>query len=160
MKLNEIIKNNKILIIIILIFIYHYLIQNDLEKRFSQVYFEYTNIKRPTKKCEKNTKNLNCVGMPSGHAESVTILSSLLYLYKFIPLWLCLLVIFVFSIQRIIKNKHSIDQVLMGIIIGLFYVFIYKKLNLSIYAFIIVLLIGFTLLLLTYYKLNNQISMK
>jgi membrane-associated phospholipid phosphatase len=151
MKLNEL----QIISIIILISIYHYYVQNDLEKNFFRCYIDYNSIKRPLATCNKfkNSPRLICVGMPSGHAETITILSSLLYLYKFIPLWLCLLLIFIFSIQRVIINMHTLIQIIFGIIFGLFYVFIYKYFNLSVYAFLIVFSIG--ILLYNICKISN-----
>jgi membrane-associated phospholipid phosphatase len=143
MKLN----NFQVISIILLISIYHYYIQNNLEKNFSKHYFEYYDIKRPLNMCNKfhNSQPLICVGMPSGHAETITIFASLLYLYKFISLWVCLILIFIFSIQRFISNMHTIIQIIFGIIFGLFYVFLYKHFNLSIYSFLIVLSIGLLL---------------
>jgi hypoxanthine phosphoribosyltransferase len=159
MLLNK--KNNMLTIIsvIFFIFLYHYFIQNGLEKIFNETYFNYELIKRPLEKCSKylNGQNLFCVGMPSGHAESVTIVSSLLYFYKFIPLWLCLLLIFIFSIQRIISNMHTLIQVITGISIGFIYFNIYKFFNLSIYSLLIVFSIGFILSLLVVYKLNKEV---
>ena len=151
MILNE--QTNKkcmIFIIIILIAGYHYSIQNDLEKLFFKCHFDYNNIKRPLKICSKEQqrkKPTMCIGMPSGHAETITIFSSLLYLYKFIPLWISLLLIFIFSIQRYISNMHSIIQIVTGILFGLSYVFIYKHFNLDIRSFLIVIFIGMSLYL-------------
>ena len=152
MKLNDL---TNIFIIIILIAFYHYFIQNDLEKYFFKCHFDYDRIKRPLKICSKDDKYTNpiiCVGMPSGHAETITVLASLLYLYKFIPLWLSLLLIFIFSIQRYITNMHSISQIIAGIAIGLIYVSIYKYFNLSILSFLIVVFIGILLYSSCFYK--------
>jgi hypothetical protein len=143
MKLN----NYQIISIIILISIYHYYIQNNLEKNFFRCYIEYNSIKRPLNMCNTFQKKTNmiCLGMPSGHSEIITILASLLYLYNFIPLWLCLILIFIFSIQRLVTNMHTMIQIIAGIIFGLLYVFIYKHFNLSVNAFLIVLSIGIIL---------------
>jgi len=151
MKLNEL-SNNKfmIFIIIILIACYHYLIQNDLEKYFFKCHFDYNSIKRPLKICSKDREHkepIMCTGMPSGHAETITIFASLLYLYKFIPLWLSILLIFIFSIQRYISHMHSIIQIVAGITFGLSYAFIYKYFNLSILSFLMILGIGIALYL-------------
>jgi hypothetical protein len=133
-----------LLIILFFIYIYHNLIQNRLEKMFFKRYFNTDLIKRPLNKCiYKNS--MNCMGMPSGHSETITILGCLLYFYNIIPLWLCLFIIFIISFQRVISNMHSIIQVLLGIIIGYFYALLYKQMNLSIYSFFIVLYIGFIL---------------
>ena len=148
-----------IFFIIIIIFFYHYFIHNGLEKIFCETYFDYNYIKRPLDKCSSNLngQKLGCIGMPSGHAETVTIFSLLLYFYKFIPLWLSLLLIFIFSIQRIISNMHTLIQVLMGIIVGYMYFNIYKFFNLSIYSLLIVFIIGFILSFLVVNKLNKEL---
>jgi len=145
MKLND---SKNIFIYIVLIAFYHFSIQNPLEKYFFKCHFDYFNIKRPLKICTNEYKHVNpivCVGMPSGHAETITIIISLLYLYKFIPLWLSLLVIFLIYIQRYTSNMHSISQIVAGILVGLFYVFIYKHFNLSILSFLIIFGIGIAL---------------
>jgi len=130
-----------LLIIIFLICIYHYFIQNRLEKIFCKKYLNRELINRPLKKCNfKNTNN--CIGMPSAHAETITIFGFLLYFYQIIPLWLCLFIILIFSIQRVAFNMHSIIQVCIGILIGYFYAVLYKKFNLSLLSFFIVLTIG------------------
>ena len=151
MKLNEL-SNNKFMIFVIIVVItsYHYLIQNYLEKYFFKCNFDYNNIKRPLKICSKERereKPTMCIGMPSGHVETITIFSSLLYLYKFIPLWISILLIFIISMQRYITNMHSIIQIMTGIIFGLSYVFIYKHFNLSILSFIIIIFTGISLYL-------------
>ena len=97
MKLIKNFKNNIFIIFIILfIFSYHFYIQNGLEKTFSETYFHYETVKRPSNTYNNNelNKGLDCIGMPSGHAESATLISILLYYYKFIPLWICILLIF------------------------------------------------------------------
>ena len=151
MKLNDL-SNQNFMIFVIILFItsYHYLIQNDLEKYFFKCHFDYNSIKRPLQMCSKDQerkKPTMCVGMPSGHTETITIFSTLLYLYKFIPLWISILLIFIFSIQRYISNMHSIIQILAGITFGLCYVFIYKHFNLSILSFLITIFIGISLYL-------------
>lgn len=162
------IKNKYYLIFVIaIICLYHYIVQNSLEKMLSYTYFNYDNIKRPLTSCVNDSKekliniitktHQNCVGMPSGHAETVTILSSLLYFYEFIPLWLCLLLIFCVSIQRIISNMHTFIQVITGILIGYIYFNIYILYNLSVYSILLVLCIGLIILLLIIYKLELQI---
>jgi membrane-associated phospholipid phosphatase len=149
MKLNDL-SNNKFMIFVIIVVItsYHYLIQNYLEKYFFKRHFDYNSIKRPLKICSKEQereKPTMCIGMPSGHVETITIFTSLLYLYKFIPLWISILLIFIISIQRYISNMHSIIQIMTGILLGLSYVFIYKYFNLSIISFLIIIFIGMTL---------------
>ena len=145
MKLN---KDFNIVVLIIFVCLYHYSIQNDLEKNFSEIYFNYDEIKRPLIRCS-NGRTFECIGMPSGHAETVTLLSSLLYLYDFIPLWLCLTLIIGVSGQRITSNMHTILQVLVGIFLGYMYALLYYSFNFSLYSVLIVLSIGSILALLS-----------
>jgi hypoxanthine phosphoribosyltransferase len=158
MKLNT--KNNVIIItIILLLSSYHFFIHNGLEKLFSQTYFDYNDIRRPLAICDKeiNCTKLYCTGMPSGHAEGSSVLSFLLYFYKIIPLWVCLTIICITSAQRVITYKHTIFQILVGFILGFIYAIVYKKLNLSIYGFLIVFSIGLILTLLNIYKIDQQV---
>ena len=153
MKLN---KDFNIVVLIILISLYHGTLQNDLEKNFSETYFNYDEIKRPLIRCSDylDGRTFECIGMPSGHAETVTLLSSLLYLYDFIPLWLCLTLILIFSGQRITSNMHTIPQVLTGISFGYLYALLYRHFNFSVYSFLIVLSIGSILALLSIYHVG------
>jgi len=95
--------------------------------------------------------------MPSGHAETSTLFFILLYFYKLIPLSIALLLITIFSIQRVVTNKHTTFQVIIGIILGTVYASIYKFFDLSITGFIIILIIGLILTLLTIYKIDKQV---
>jgi 4-amino-4-deoxy-L-arabinose transferase-like glycosyltransferase len=134
---------------LIVIFTYH-IIQNDIEKQFSLTYFGYNNIKRPLS--DDTMYTYQDLGMPSGHAEISTIISCILYYYKFISLWLCILLIFIFSAQRVIRNRHEVNQVIVGIICGLIYSYIYISNNLSLLSFGIVMLIGLLLMKAIVYK--------
>ena len=148
----------KILVIIFIIFLYHYYIHNGLEKQFSQNYLHY-DIKRPLNNCKNNLFNsLSCIGMPSGHAETSTIIFSLLYFYKFISLPICVLFIFLFSIQRVISSMHTVGQVIAGIVLGIFYSQIYSITNMSTSSFLLVFVIGITLAILIVNKLNNKLE--
>lgn len=152
MKLNIL-----ILCIIILFSIYHYFIHNGLEKTFSQTYFPYNLVKRPLSNCINNSSKLGCIGMPSGHAETSSVFFFLLYFYKCIPLWICLLFISTICLQRIVTNMHTISQVIVGSILGFIYALIYKRFNLSFLGFLIVFSIGFTLVLLSIFKIDQQV---
>jgi hypoxanthine phosphoribosyltransferase len=155
MKLTSL-KNIQLFIFIILISMYHFYIHNNLEKIFSQSYFEYDTIKRPLSKCRSsdNSSLLGCIGMPSGHAETSSVFSFLLYFYKIIPLWVCLLIICIVSTQRIISYKHTLTQVIVGATLGFIYAVIYKKFTLG---FIIVLTIGLLLTFLSVYQIDRQV---
>jgi hypothetical protein len=143
MKLTNL-QNIKFFVLIILLTSYHFFIHNNLEKTFSQAYFDYDLVKRPLSKCRSsdNSSRLKCIGMPSRHTEISAVFSFLLYFYKIIPLWVCLLIIFITGLQRVITHMHTISQVVVGAILGFIYAFIYKKFTLG---FIIVFVIGLLL---------------
>lgn len=161
MKLNTKFTQSNIIILITIILLssYHYFIHNGLEKTFSQTYFEYDDIRRPLELCDKeiNCPRLFCTGMPSGHAETITVFCLLLCLYNFIPLWLSIVIIIIVDFQRIISNKHTIIQVLIGSLLGIIYANIYKFFNLSIYGFLLVFSIGFILTFLSIYKIDQKV---
>ena len=137
------------------IIIYHF-IHNNIEKMFCSAYFKYNNIKRPLIKCKNIPfETINCIGMPSGHAETITILAMLLLKEKYISLENAILLIIIFSLQRILSNMHTFNQVIIGIMLGLFYSFIY---NLSSNSFIIILFIGFMLSYLIIMKIDSTIK--
>ena len=151
-------KKINIMLIIFIVCLYHYYIQNGLEKQFSQNYLHY-DTKRPLKNCEnKLYSSVSCIGMPSGHAETSTILFSLLYIYNFISLPICILFIFLFSIQRVISSMHTVGQVIAGIILGLVYSQIYSITNMSIFSFLFVFIIGIILAILIVNKINSKIE--
>lgn len=147
---------DRFFIILLIIISYHYYIQNRLEKMLSKTYFDIEMVKRPLANNNYNN-TLNNIGMPSGHAELVTIISCILYFYDFIPLWICILMICIISYQRVITKRHTINQVIAGIICGLIYSYIYISNNLSVGSLGMVLCIGFILILLIVYKINKQI---
>jgi len=150
-------RNIYLFIFIILLSMYHFHIHNSLEKIFSQSYFEYDTVKRPLLKCQSSEKSslLGCIGMPSGHAETSAVFSFLLYFYKIIPLWVCLLIICIICAQRVITNKHTISQVIIGAILGFIYAVLYKRVW---YGFIIIVMIGLLLSILSMYKIDREIN--
>jgi hypoxanthine phosphoribosyltransferase/membrane-associated phospholipid phosphatase len=158
MKLNTNYKL-KIFLIVTIFSIYHFFIHNGLEKIFYKSYFDYNDIRRPSKFCDSkfNCDKLYCAGMPSGHVEVSTIFSSLLYLNNIIPLWICLVIIFINKCHRLIFNKHTLLQVTVGLLFGLLYTFIYNFFKLSIFGFLIVACIGFIIALLSIYKIDQNV---
>lgn len=141
---------------IIFVSMYHFYIHNSLEKIFTQVYFDYDKVKRPLPKCKSGDYSslLGCIGMPSGHAETISVFSFLLYFYKIIPLWVCLLIICIVSAQRIISYKHTLIQVVVGAALGFIYAVIYKRVS---YGFFIVLFIGLLLTILSVYQIDSEV---
>lgn len=151
-------ENYTIFIILFIIFIYHYYIHNKLEKIFFDTYINYNNVKRPLHKCDYEMyKSIKCIGLPSGHAETSTIIFSLLYFKNLISLNVCLVFIFLISIQRIIFRMHTVTQVVVGILLGLLYTQIYIINNLSIFSFLLVLTIGFIIAILSVYKIDENL---
>ena len=142
-----------IIFFLIIVFSYH-LVQNNIEKQFSLTYFGFDNVKRPLS--DSNMYTFRDLGMPSGHAEIATIISCILYYYKFISLWLCILLIFIFSMQRIIANRHTVFQVIVGIICGLIYSYIYISNNLSLLSLGFVVLISLLLFSSIIYKIEEK----
>ena len=148
-----------IFIILSIIFIYHFNIHNKLEKIFFATYINYNNVKRPLHKCDSEIyKNTKCLGLPSGHAETSTILFSLLYFKNFISLNVCLAFIFLISIQRIIFHMHTVTQVFVAILLGILYSQIYIINNLSIFSLLLVFTIGLTITIFTVYKIDDKLN--
>jgi membrane-associated phospholipid phosphatase len=141
-------------IFLLIVVLYHYYIQNTVEKRFCLEYFGYDNVKRPLS--SNIMTSYGDLGMPSGHAEAGTIMFLLLYFYGYISLPVSIILIFIVSLQRVVKEEHTIAQVIVGTICGLIYSYIYKSYNFSIFSFTIVFLITLLLTALIYYKVINK----
>jgi hypoxanthine phosphoribosyltransferase len=148
-----------LLITICIIFLYHYYIQNGLEKLFCQGFFDYNDIKRPLQNCNNNIyTSLSCIGLPSGHAETATIFFSLLYIYKFISLPFCIIIIFLISLQRVVTHMHTVEQVVVGIILGLVYCQNYSATNCSLYSLIPVIVLGTLFAMFVVHKIHKKIQ--
>ena len=155
MKLNKI----KLVAIIFCILIYHYIIQNSIEKNFFDLYTNYNIVKRPNQICKSNSYiNFNCLGLPSRHAELTTLLFCLLYYTNLISLPVCIVFILLFSLQRIIIHMHTLLQISVAILFGFIYSQIYIQINFSIYSFLIVFAIGLLFILLSIHKIDQQIN--
>lgn len=140
------------IIILTIILIIHYVVLNPLLKNIVEQYFITS--KRPDAK--KDDTSFESLGMPSGHAETITILCISLYYYKIISLEACIILIFVVGIQRIISQRHTLEQVIAGILIGLMYSTLYIKYNFSFIS------VGISLFLVLLYLiiLENKITSK
>ena len=157
MKLKKI--SIKIIIIIAFLTLYHIILNNNLEKIFLATHYDYNMIKRPNEKCISDEKwsFVSCIGMPSGHTEAAAVFFILLYLYKFIPLWVCILFVVIFGSQRIISNMHTLGQVMMGATLGLFYALLYYELG-PLVGFLIILFIGVILTYLSVKEIDKRIA--
>ena len=100
------------------------LFHNGMEKIFSKTFIKKPFVKRPLFKDDKFNK-LCHIGMPSGHAETITILCILLYHYKYINLPLCIITIIIVSLQRVVSKRHTFSQIIFGMILGLLYCLLY-----------------------------------
>ena len=151
-------KNIYLIFLIIIMFLYHFYIQSGIEKIFFQTYFPYKYIKKPLEICNNNIiKEIDCINTPPEYLEILTILLCLLYYYNFIPLWLTITLIFIFSIQLFISNSNTVSQVMIGIILGFLYSLIYYSDNLSIVSFLIVFFIGFILCIFVIHKIDKDV---
>ena len=149
---------NYIIAIVFMIAIYDHLTLNGLEKIWFDTFFNYNVIKRPLPLClKKENMHVKCLGMPSGHAQTTTLVAVILYSYKFISFTTCAVLITIVSLQRVIMQKHTCGQVVVGIIIGLMYSYIYISNNLS--AKCIVYILGITIVLIfsIMYKIEQQL---
>ena len=151
-------KNIYILFIITIIILYDHLIINCLEKMCFNTFFDYKLIKRPILKCEKQENmTLKCLGMPSGHAQSITIIALLLYYYRYISFNISALLIILVSLQRVFSKAHTFLQVITGIIFGCIYSYIYISNNLSYKCLFYILGITFILICTIMYKIEIEL---
>lgn len=98
--------------------------------------------------------------MPSGHAEIATIICFILYKLNCIPLINMIIIIYFICLQRIITNKHTLLQTIIGVLFGLFYSNIYFKLGLSYKSIIVALLFVFIYASNIIYKIDNKLNKK
>jgi len=132
--------NHIFLLLIILIGLYHYIVLNPLEKNIFK--HEFYNDKRPKIEC-KNDDSYKCYGMPSGHTETATVVSLLLWYKKYISIYFVFIIIFLTMLQRLLSKMHSLKQVFAGLIIGSIYSAIYIKLDNTLYIILFMLFLIF-----------------
>ena len=152
---------NNILVVILLCIIHYFLI-NGLEKIIFDVYnLKKDNILRPINNC-KTSRNYNtyCLGMPSGHTETTTILCFILYKLNHISLSNMILIICFMCYQRIITNKHTLLQTIIGVTFGLLYSNIYLKIGLSYKSLIFALFIAFIYINIIILNIDNKVNKK
>jgi len=146
-------------VVFLLVIVYHSLILNPVEKKFSKQCFPHSSIiRRPSKKCRKvSVLHQNCLGLPSGSSEIMTIVTVLLYNYQIISLPLSLFLILALGMQRILLKKHTLLQVIVGIFLGFLYASLYCYLNLSFLCLLFPILITLPLVL---FIRSQQVYMK
>lgn len=151
-------KNVYIFFIIAIIIIYDHIILNGIEKMCFNAFFDYKLIKRPSLRCETiENVTLKCVGMPSGHAQSITIFALLLFYYRYISFNTSILLIILISLQRVFSKAHTILQVLTGIIVGSMYSYIYISNHLSYKCLFYILGITFVIICTIMYKIEIEL---
>lgn len=69
-------------------------------------------------------------GMPSGHTEATALVCTMLYSFDLINLHLAILLTFHMGAQRIIFQRHTPLQVIVGGLLGVFYAHVYMALRL------------------------------
>ena len=109
---------------VFLICILQYCVLNGLEKMIFHVWFKEKTL-RPN--CKDFVTPTNCLGLPSGHAEIGTIVLLYLYSKKYISSTLGYGLLTVICLQRILSKNHTVLQVMVGILFGLFYFTLYSK---------------------------------
>ena len=142
---------------LLFVFIYHYGVHNGIEKTFVQT-FVTTDNRRPSNICKARSKNdlpIRCVGMPSGHAESGTIIILLLFFQGLLSKYHVLTLVFLLGLQRVIANRHSVSQVIIGTLLGIMYAYIYKRFNIK--GFLLIFLFGVAMSHSIIKKVDNYI---
>ena len=137
--------------VLIAILTIHNILINDLEKIFF-AQLRIPSFLRPSVNCKYliNNWTTECLGMPSGHAQLISILSYILYKYNYISIELASLAIIIICAQRVIFKKHTILQVCVGVLFGLFYGQIYTKSRLTFSAICIPILFVIFIILITF----------
>ena len=148
------------LIILFFITIIHYVLLNGLEK----IFFSHTSIPisyliRPSDCCITQDEYIvGCFGMPSGHAEIISIITYILYKYKYISWVVMILCILIVCFQRIIFKKHTIIQVIVGTMLGLIYGTLYFKTKLSFLSLYTTIFLIFIFTFLTFFIIDYKIK--
>ena len=140
----------------IYIVILHFAIINPCEKLLAQNLFK--DVYRPLSKCGLYDTSLACLGMPSGHAETISVIIFLLLLRNKISSLLAAIIIIIIGSQRILANMHTMTQVCIGMILGLIYAFVYFKLDKLHYIIIISLCYIVTLLIITFVLVEKKVN--
>ena len=112
------------IILIVVVFLIHYLLINPIEKLLVYTATNDESIRRPGSEC-KGASNFGCLGMPSGHSESVVIVCLLLNKLKVLSIPACISIIAVVGLQRILVNRHTLLQVTTGWTVGYLYAYLY-----------------------------------
>jgi len=124
---NNIFKEFVFIIVFLIIASLHFSFINGLEKTMFDIYFPSNKeFLRPSSECTGIINPpIKCLGMPSGHVEIATIICCALYSLNYISIYVLILLIILTGLQRIVSQRHTISQTIMGFIFGIFYSCIY-----------------------------------
>ena len=109
---------------ITIVFLFHFILINPLEKLLTYTILDRHYIRRPEKKCIRQW-SLECIGMPSGHSECIVIICILLLQYNLLDIVSCILIIIGIGLQRVYSKRHTLLQVIAGWSIGAIYSILY-----------------------------------
>ncbi len=139
------------------ILLIHYCIVNGLEKLTLSTFFDPECLTRPLSECKDVYIPTKCLGMPSGHVEIATILGCFLYVSKYISPIVLIGLIGGTCLQRILTQRHTFVQTIVGIVFGLFYASIY--LSIQPYQCIVVCIMWIVLYLqILMWKIQEKLS--
>jgi hypoxanthine phosphoribosyltransferase len=147
-----------LILLLIYISVFVYLIINPSLKFLFNEYFGYNLCKRPNVKCSDSLPKLRCLGFPSGHSQTITVFTLLLYGLDIISLPIVSILILIIGLQRIVYKYHTLIQVLAGIIFGLIIAIIVIWLKYAPITLIIPILIWIIITLLLLYQVEFKIN--
>lgn len=101
---------------------------------------------RPCASC-RDRDTFECLGMPSGHAESIVVVVAVLAVRGVISVPVGIVIISLVCMQRIMAYRHTLNQVLVGAGLGASYALLYLSFQNDGHALIAALLIPIALLL-------------
>lgn len=137
------------------LFLFHFFVLNVLEKLYISTYSE--NVSRPLRKC-KDSKSVQCLGMPSGHSETITVIMVLLYLNGYATALISFLFIGLIGSQRILSEMHNLSQVVAGVLIGTVYAVLYYIVGTPLYIFLISILVAIVFIVLTMVRVDREVQ--
>ena len=134
--------------IIIIIALFHFFILNYLEKILYHLY-------NPNIRKDILIKYLN---IPFRLIEVSTIIALLLYYKKYIKLQTVLFIIIVLCLYRIIIDKHSYFAIIISVLFGFFYSYIYGLTGISLKSLLVAFSFYFLYIFLCIIKLNKLMN--
>jgi len=140
-------------ILALCLLIIHVGFTNAFEKLLTQQWFG--SLRRPCSYCE-DKDTFECLGMPSGHAETVVVVSCILLWKGAISLPVASIIVILVCLQRVHALRHTVPQVAMGALLGLMYTTLYIVLNDDVRILLVGALIPLAMLLFIVSKVNQS----